>query len=141
MPRELGGAHRPARNGLAVEASDQKSLFAACEGLPPLRSDRVNGRKRPGREDGGAALVRRERDVDRHELLDVLLARLANLEAFGDADLRVPRNLAHPMPLLMTEAQAKPRVDELRIVARHQRVMTPPLLLEPACRCRCVQIA
>src|SRR5437870_2667420 len=105
MPRKVGGAHRPARNGLAVEASDQESLLAARERFPRLLSDRVNGRKRPGGEDGGAALVRRERDVDRHELLDVLIARFANLEALGDVDLGVRRNLAHPMPLLMTEAE------------------------------------
>ena len=111
MTRKLGRAHRPARNGFAVHAADQKSFLVSCQRFAPLRFDLFGRRKRSEGEDRRAALMGRQREVDRNELVDLLLARLANLEPLGHANLGLPRYLPDPMPLLVAEAQAEPRVD------------------------------
>lgn len=85
--------------------------------------------------------MRRQCDIDREQCLDVLLTRLADLESVGHTDMDLGRNLPEPMRLLLAEAEPKPRVDELCVGRRHERVVAPPLLLEPPRGRRGVQIA
>ena len=75
----------------------------------------VRARKWLRGEDRCVALVCREGEVDREQLLDVLLARLADLDALRNPELDLRRDLSDSVGLLVAEAEAKPCLDEPRV--------------------------
>ena len=131
--RDLRRHHRPDGERLAVAEGDERLLLVAGQRVGPLLAQLLAGRLCDGREDGRAALVRREREVDldadprspRWRAPDVDAARKRHLP---------PLDLLHPMRVLLTEADTEPRVDERRLGRRYERVVARLPLLDPASR-------
>jgi hypothetical protein len=85
--------------------------------------------------------VGRQRQVELHQLVDLVQARSADLETVGQVGLGVCRDLADPVRLLLTEAETEPRFDEGRIARRNERVMPVTSILNPALSCMRVEVA
>jgi hypothetical protein len=85
--------------------------------------------------------VCRQRQVDVHQLLDLLKPWRSDLEALGKVALRLRRYLPDPVRLLLAEAETEPGFDEGGVADRNERVVAVASLVDPALRGMGVEVA
>ena len=91
---------------------------------------------------GDQRLVRRERDVDPRERVDVVARRRTERELRRHLDDRVGgHRLADRVDVLVPEADAEPGVDEGRVGRGDDRVVRGAPVCDPALRCGRIEVA
>ena len=73
----------------------------------------------------------RQREADVDQLLDLLCARLADLDPRRQRGL-AKRDFLDAVRVLLAEAESEPGVHEARVVRRNECVLARPSLLDPA---------
>ena len=123
-------AHRRA-DDLPVALRDERREPGVVEVVLPLRAGLLERGERQPREDGREGLVPGQGEVERGECVDVLATRAADLDAGRAAVLAGARGLADRVDVLVPEAEAEPRVDELRVGRGNHRVVGGEALGDP----------
>jgi len=111
LARALGRQDRPDRDRPAVLVSDKDLLLVAGQRRGPLLAQLLTGRLPDRREDRRAALMLGQREVDLDQLLDLLLAGLADLDPRRQCDV-ARRDLLQRLGVLLAEAEAEPGIEE-----------------------------
>ena len=139
--RHLDRAGDRRADHLVVPLDDEGRESRVVEVGLVLGSGVLDGRQQAAREDRRERLVRRQRDIEPRERVQVLAAGKADDQARrpGGA-LSRGRRLPDRVDLLMAEAEPEPRVDERVVGSRQHRVVQGEAVGDPAFRGRRVEV-